>query len=188
MSALTGGFADAPRDAAHAFRAAMGAMARPGTIHEITGARPPAPLSVAAGTLLLALCDPETPLYLAPGHDTPDLRRWITFHTGAPFVGAQACCFAIGSWEALLPLSEYPIGTPEYPDRAATLIIEMPELLAQGAALRGPGIRTQAWLNLPGPASFVANARQFPLGFDAFLTAGAQVAALPRSTQVAEER
>ncbi len=27
---LDGGFADAPRDAAHAFRAAMDAMARPG--------------------------------------------------------------------------------------------------------------------------------------------------------------
>lgn len=184
MTALTGGFADAPRDAAHAFRAAMGAMARPGTIHDIAGALPPAPLSVAAGTLLLTLCDPDTPVYLAPGHDTPDLRRWITFHTGAPFVAAEECSFAIGLWDALLPLSAYKVGTPEYPDGAATLIIEMPELLAQGARLQGPGIRTQAWLNLPDPASFAANAKLFPLGFDAFFAAGAQVAALPRSTQV----
>jgi len=184
MTALTGGFADAPRDAAHAFRAAMGAIARPGTIHDIAGALPPAPLSVAAGTLVLALCDPDTPVYLAPGHDTPDLRHWITFHTGAPFVTAHECSFAIGRWDALLPLSAFKVGTPEYPDRAATLIIEMPELVAQGARLNGPGIRTQAWLNLPDPASFAANARLFPLGFDAFLTADRQVAGLPRSTQV----
>ena len=45
---LSGGFADPPADAAHAFRAIMQAMARPGTIHDVTGARPPAPLSIAA--------------------------------------------------------------------------------------------------------------------------------------------
>ena len=55
--ALTGGFADAPRDAARAFRAALNALARPGRIEMLAGAVPPAPLSVAAGTLLLTLAD-----------------------------------------------------------------------------------------------------------------------------------
>jgi alpha-D-ribose 1-methylphosphonate 5-triphosphate synthase subunit PhnH len=36
--ALEGGFADAPIDAAHAFRAVMTAMARPGEIRTVRGA------------------------------------------------------------------------------------------------------------------------------------------------------
>lgn len=39
--ALEGGFANAPIDAAHAFRAVMNAMARPGTIEQVRGAQPP---------------------------------------------------------------------------------------------------------------------------------------------------
>ena len=42
--ALSGGFTDAPVEAARAFRAALEAMARPGSLHEVTGAEAPAPL------------------------------------------------------------------------------------------------------------------------------------------------
>ena len=49
------------------FRAAMRAMARPGTIEMLGAARPPAPVSAAAGTLLLTLCDHDTGLHLAGG-------------------------------------------------------------------------------------------------------------------------
>ncbi|MGR3490480.1 MAG: phosphonate C-P lyase system protein PhnH, partial [Shimia sp.] len=51
--ALTGGFADPAREAAHAFRSVMEAMARPGTIRDIAGAAPPTPLSPAAGAVIL---------------------------------------------------------------------------------------------------------------------------------------
>ena len=147
--ALTGGFGDAPVESARAFRGAMNAMARPGRIEELAGAEPPAPLSVAAGVLVLTLCDAETPVYLAGDHDAPAVREWITFHTGAPFAGPEGAMFALGSWEALGPLAAYPVGTPEYPDRSTTLIVEMPELAAEGAVLRGPGIRETARLSLP---------------------------------------
>ena len=162
----------------------MEAMARPGTLHTLAGATPPAPLSVAAGAALLTLCDTETPLYLAPGTDTPDLRAWIAFHTGAPLVGPAQCCFALGSWDALMPLSAYPAGNAEYPDRSATLIVECPTLATEGSALSGPGIRDTAHLSLPDPRALAANAACFPLGLDFFFTCGTQVAALPRSTQV----
>ena len=81
-----GGFATPPVDAANAFRAAMNAMARPGTVQDITGAEPPAGISAAAGCLLLTLCDPETGIYLAPDVDCPALRSWLAFHTGAPLL------------------------------------------------------------------------------------------------------
>jgi alpha-D-ribose 1-methylphosphonate 5-triphosphate synthase subunit PhnH len=183
-SALDGGFADAPVDAAHAFRAAMSAMARPGRIERLSGARPPAPLSVAAGTLILTLCDPETPVYLAGAHDTDEVRGWIAFHTGAPTVGRAQAAFAIGTWEALGPIAGYRIGEAEYPDRSATLIVEMAALAPEGATLTGPGIRETARLSLPETEAFRRNGRLFPLGLDFFLTAGDRVAALPRTTRI----
>lgn len=182
--ALEGGFVNPPLNAAHAFRAALTALSRPGQIVTVTGVEPPAPLSVAAGVLVLTLADGTTPVHLAGAHDCPALRDWITFHTGAPFVGQGDCAFALGTWAALGPLAAYPVGTPDYPDRSATLIVEMPDLRAGGAVLTGPGIRDRATFALPEIAAFQANAEQFPLGLDFFFTSGAQVAALPRSTRV----
>jgi alpha-D-ribose 1-methylphosphonate 5-triphosphate synthase subunit PhnH len=81
-------------------------------------------MSPAMGAVLLTLCDTETPVYLAGGIDCEAVRTWLAFHTGAPFVGPSHCIFAVGSWDALAPLAVYPIGTSEYPDRSATLIVE----------------------------------------------------------------
>jgi len=181
---LEGGFAAPAIEAAHAFRHVMEAMARPGRIEEVTGAVPPAPMSVAAGVVVLTLCDPETPVYLAGPLDCDAVRSWIAFHTGAPFVGPSHATFAIGVWDALGPLSAYPVGTPEYPDRSATLIVETETLEAQGASLRGPGIKDTATLSLPETAAFDANRQMFPLGLDFIFTCGARLAALPRSTEV----
>jgi alpha-D-ribose 1-methylphosphonate 5-triphosphate synthase subunit PhnH len=159
-------------------------MARPGRIEDLSGAQPPQPLSVAAGGLILTLCDATTPVHLAGAHDCPALRDWITFHTGAPLVGAAAAQFAIGTWAALNPVHRFAIGQPDYPDRSATLIIEMPDLSIEGPRLTGPGIKGTARLSLPETAAFAANQALFPLGFDCFLTAGTEVAGLPRSTRV----
>lgn len=182
--AMTGGFADPSRDAARAFRAVMEAMARPGLIATLAGAVAPAPASPAAATLLLTLCDAETPLFLAGAHDCASLRDWVAFHIGAPLVGPDRAMFALGSWQALLPLSDYPQGTADYPDRSATLIVEMDALRPDGARLTGPGIRDAAALSLPDPAAHAANRALFPLGLDMFFAAGDRLAALPRTTQV----
>lgn len=181
---LEGGFTDAPVQSSHAFRAAMNAMARPGRIEPINGGVGPAPLSEAAATLLLTLCDPETPVHLAGGHDVAEVRGWVTFHTGAPLVGPGQAMFALGSWEALGGLDQYAPGTSEYPDRSATLIVEMPALVSEGATLRGPGIRDTAALSLPEVAAFQRNNALYPLGRDFYFTCRRSVAALPRSTKV----
>ncbi|MCR8725035.1 phosphonate C-P lyase system protein PhnH [Frigidibacter sp. ROC022] len=182
--ALTGAFADPPRDAARAFRGALRALSRPGTIVTLAGAAGPAPLSPAAAALLLTLADATTPLHLAGAHDCAALRDWVRFHCGAPLTGAEDAAFALGTWPALAPLDRYRIGTPDYPDRAATLIVEVEDLTPDGARLSGPGIRGQARLSLPETAAFRANHDLFPLGWDCFLTAGERLAGLPRSTQV----
>jgi alpha-D-ribose 1-methylphosphonate 5-triphosphate synthase subunit PhnH len=152
----------------------------------LPGPRRPRPLRPLPGALILTLCDGTTPLHLAPSHDTEALRGWITFHTGAPLVGAEAAAFALGTWEALQP---WPIrhrhggiSRPlRHPDRG--------DAGAGGdrcARLTGPGIETEARLSLPEIAAFQANRARFPLGFDCFFTCGDRVAGLPRSTRVQE--
>jgi len=183
-SALEGGFATPPHDTARAFRAVLMALSRPGRIETVGGALPPAPLSVAAGVALLTLADGTTPVHLAGAHDTADLRDWITFHTGAPLVGATDATFAVGTWAALTPVGRFAIGTPDYPDRSATLIVEMATLGTVGPRLTGPGIAASATLSLPETAAFHANRALFPLGFDTILTCGDRLAGLPRSTRV----
>lgn len=186
QTAFGGGFADPAIEAARAFRAAMNVMAKPGEIRTLDTAVPPAPLSAAAGTLLLTLCDPETGVYLAGPCDTAEVRGWLAFHTGAPVVAASEADFAVGGWDDLQPIDRFRIGEGEYPDRSATLIVEMAALDPAGAALRGPGIKEVAHLSLPDLAAFQGNAMLYPLGLDFFFTCGGRVAALPRSTQVAE--
>lgn len=177
---LTGGFTNAPHQSAYAFRAALNALSRPGMIETLTGAAPPAPLSVAAGVLILTLCDRTTPLHLAGEYDCAAVQDWVTFHTGAPLVQAEAASFALGLWQDL-PVDRFAIGTAEYPDRAATLIVEMPSLTATGARLTGPGIEVSARLSLPQGFD---NRADFPLGLDCFFTCGDRIAALPRSTKI----
>lgn len=184
-ASLEGAFSDPPRDAARAFRTCLNLMARPGTIEQLDGATPPAPLSRAAGTLLLTLCDADTPIFLAGDHNTTAVRDWITFHTSAPIVPDRGdASFALGHWSALQPLQSYSLGTDDYPDRSATLIVECEALDAAGTRLSGPGIRDHAQLSLPEITAFRQNHALFPRGLDFYFTAGAQVAALPRSTRV----
>ncbi len=184
---LKGGFVDQQVQSATAFRSVLQAMARPGTIHQLAGAAPPPSLSVAAGVVLLTLSDPETPLFVGASVDTPDLRRWISFHTGAPFSAACEAVIAIGRWQDFTPLSAFPLGSAEYPDRSTTLITELGSLGREGSnacRLTGPGIQDFSTLCLPDPTFMQGNAARFPLGLDFVLTSESSVAALPRSTKI----
>jgi alpha-D-ribose 1-methylphosphonate 5-triphosphate synthase subunit PhnH len=181
---LEGGFSDPAIQAAHGFRAVMEAMARPGSCHDVAGATPPVGLSPAAGTVLLTLCDPETPVFLAGEADCAGVRDWLAFHTGAPLTDPATCAFAVGGWAALQPLSRYPKGRAQYPDRSATLIVELEALSQSGARLTGPGIATEAALSLPETAAFQDNRTLYPLGLDFIFTCGNRLAALPRTTEV----
>lgn len=183
-TSLQSGFADPPLQAARTFRSAMEALARPGTLHQVPGPFPPAPLSQAAAALVLTLVDAETPLYLGGAADVPAVREWVAFHCGARCADAAEARFALGTWPALWPITQFAAGTPQYPDRSATLIVEMPELRQEGARLTGPGIEDETALNLPETIAFAENAARYPLGVDFYFCAGRTIAALPRSTQV----
>jgi alpha-D-ribose 1-methylphosphonate 5-triphosphate synthase subunit PhnH len=190
---LENGFADRPRQSAVAFRVALDALARPGRVGAVSGAIPPDGLSVAAGVLLLTLADAETPLWL------PERLRkgphggaaeWLRFHTNAPLAARRGqAMFAVGGWDELLPLEDWPVGEPAYPDRSATLIVEVAALEGGRVMdLSGPGIDCRSRLApvLPqgAAAALAANAARFPLGLDFYFTAGARLAGLPRSTRI----
>ncbi|QBX35281.1 phosphonate C-P lyase system protein PhnH [Paracoccus liaowanqingii] len=182
MSALTGGFTDPAIQSAQGFRILMQAMAHPGTIHDLTLAAPPAPLGRAAGTVLLLLADPTCPVHLAA--PAPDLAEWLRFHAGCPLSGPETAALALGRWSDLQPLDRFPVGLPDYPDRSATLIVELDRLENDGPRLTGPGIKGHARLSLPETAAFRANRALFPRGLDVILTCGDRLACLPRSTIV----
>ena len=118
------------------------------------------------------------------------MAPWRRFHANAPqAAGPGQAMFALGRWEELLPLEHWPAGEPAYPDRAATLIVEVAALEGGPVLeLSGPGIDGSARLAPVLPSGAVAalraNAARFPLGLDFFFTAGGQVAGLPRSTRI----
>jgi alpha-D-ribose 1-methylphosphonate 5-triphosphate synthase subunit PhnH len=90
--------------------------------------------------------------------------------------------FAVGDWDALAPLDAYAVGTPDYPDRSATLIVEVAALTNTGATLTGPGIAQTATLSLPD-GLLAARVARYPLGIDFYFTCGDCIAALPRTTK-----
>jgi alpha-D-ribose 1-methylphosphonate 5-triphosphate synthase subunit PhnH len=182
-SSFGGGFIDGPSESARAFRAILNAMARPGTVEQLAGVIGPAPLSVASAAVLLTLTDRTTPVFLAPSHDTADVRAWIGFHTGAPLAPATEAAFALGTWDSLQPLDRFPIGRPDYPDRSVTLIIDAPTDWLE-FVLSGPGIEATSTVRLPEADVFRRNRTLFPLGFDALFCADTALWALPRSTRV----
>lgn len=192
---VTGGFDTPVFDAQSVFRALMDAMARPGTVQAIAPrVSTPAPLGPVAAALALTLCDADTPVWLDPAlAQDGAIARWLGFHAGAPVTDdpATAAFALIGDGQSLGSFDRFARGTQDYPDRSATLIVQVPDLTDGPAlALTGPGIKQSATLAPSGlPPRFTAlwadNNALFPRGIDMVLAAPAAVAALPRTTRIA---
>ena len=192
---LQPGFHDPVRESQCVFRLAMRAMSSPGTIAACEWRlAPPRLLLPPAAALVLALCDFETPVFLdQPLAASVDVVEFIRFHTGARLVPAPAeAVFAVIADSARMPaLAGFAQGTPDYPDRSTTLIVQVESLQARDWRLEGPGIRGVARLRAaPLPDRFAcqlrANRRQFPRGVDILFVTATAMAALPRSVRVTE--
>lgn len=195
IESLDGGFPDAVTHAQTVFRSVMDAMARPGSIGVVdVPVAPPAPLGIAAGALLLTLCDHDTPIWVTPALTKSALPGWIGFHTGASLTPAKTDAkFAFVEAGAPFPsLAQFALGTQEYPDRSTTLVVEVASLEGgQPLQLTGPGIRDTAPIAPKGlPETFLRqwadNRALFPRGVDLVLTAGRRFIALPRTTKIRE--
>lgn len=197
MSAVNfdGGFADPVFASQAVFRSVMNAFSRPGTIAELAShAKGPMPLTAAASSILLTLCDYDTPVWFENSERASDAMAWLTFHSGAPICSeSEKAAFAVLSemtdvsqWQAFAK------GTSEYPDRSATLILPVVSL-GEGHQLEltGPGIETVCTISPSGlPDGFVeamgANAATYPLGFDVIIVCADEAIALPRTTRIRE--
>jgi len=180
------------------FRAVMDAFARPGTVKPLAAAAAaPSPLSGTAAALALTLLDYETPVWLdASLARPPDVADWIRLHTGARVVSdPQQAAFAFIADPAHVPEFEtFALGTPEYPDRSTTLVLQVQRFgSGDRMSLAGPGVagaRSFASEPVPPdlPARLAANRTLFPRGIDVILVSPDAVAALPRSVRVVPER
>lgn len=173
------------------YRVMLEAMARPGNVLALSEpAAAPAPLTGGLAALCLALVDLDTPLWLDPAADAA-CRQWLRFHCGCPLVETpiSAAFACVLDPSAMPPLGSFNQGEPEYPDRSATLFIEV-ESLAEGTRVRleGPGIDGRQDLNVRGlPQDFwdqwSRNTQSYPLGVDVYFVSGRRIAGLPRSVR-----
>lgn len=190
------GFAQPVHESQAIFRAVLCAMAQPGTLQTLSSAvHAPHPLSPASASVLLTLADHDTPVWLQ--EPDPDAATFLRFYCGCKVVdNAGDALFAVITQPAeIQDFTMFRQGTPEYPDRSATLIVECEKLQMQQTGgttplqLAGPGIAQSRTLFLsPFPESLsnalTENHRRFPCGVDVLLTCRQTLAALPRTTRV----
>lgn len=190
---VLGGFRHPVHDSQRVFRGVLDAMAHPGRIVGLDAAvATAAPLHRGTMALLLALTDLETPLWLSPSAGNDAVLGAIRFHCGSPIVADPSrAAFAVAASAAERPrLDALDLGSDLYPERAATLILQVDGLgVGREIVLAGPGIDGTARLAVDGlDEAFWAerNALEilFPRGLDVILVDGEAVATVPRSTAV----
>ncbi|MGY2376205.1 phosphonate C-P lyase system protein PhnH [Pseudomonas sp. SDO524_S393] len=186
-------FVDPVLDAQRGFRAALNALAEPGLIQYLPSAPRLDGLAPATYALCLALLDVDTPLWLAPGFDTPLIRANLAFHCGCPFTeNREDAVFALLGEHDLLDLGGFDHGNDRYPDQSCTLLVQLTDLESgRGLLWRGPGIKAQRQVHLPVPQAFWLERQRreaFPRGLDLLFAAGHHLIGLPRSSRIAEER
>ncbi|MDY6841483.1 MAG: phosphonate C-P lyase system protein PhnH [Pseudomonadota bacterium] len=194
LEGLCDGFSDVTYQSQEVFRQVLAAMAEPGTRHDLAQLAAPGPLSPAAYQVCLALLDQETPVWLAPDVTSAAVINSLRFHCGCGIAArSDQALFALVTAQGGCSLSAFNQGGFEYPDRSATVIVEVDALEEAGElVLEGPGIPQQRHVHIAGIDAgwlqqLAENRAGFPCGVDLILTCGSQVMALPRTTRVSFE-
>ena len=172
------------------FRAALEALSRPGRIQSVVAdATVPDTLHAASNALLLALLDQDTRLWLAPA--CAEAGAYLRFHTGCSLESDPGRAdFALCGARELPALESLAQGSDDYPDRSATLVVQVDSLEERpGWKLAGPGIKGSQKILVAGlDGAFLAqwkrNRAQFPRGVDVFLACADRLAGLPRTTDI----
>jgi len=187
-------FAHPVFDSQRNFRELLQAMARPIVPRLVpVPAAAPAPILPATMAVLLTLCDADTALWLQQPND--EVASHLRFHAGVRLVQepADADFALITEPSSMPPLSRFAHGELRYPDRSASLIVQVDGFDNNaGRCFAGPGIRDVKQLAIEGlPAGFwqqrAAMSAQLPLGIDLIFISGERMVALPRTTRVLED-
>lgn len=187
-------------DSQQCFRHLMDASAHPGTLYSV-GLNPAAPatLSPVTASIALTLCDVDCTLWLCERTEgeNRESATWLQFQTGcnvtktrrkADFAFVQLT--ETGA-DALAYIDEFSIGTADYPDQSATIVVTVDSLTggSQPLTLSGPGIDGKQSFS---PLSFteeladllIANHSRFPLGLDFIFCDSQSLVFIPRSCHV----
>ncbi|MCP1201121.1 phosphonate C-P lyase system protein PhnH [Notoacmeibacter sp. MSK16QG-6] len=195
-SPLSGGFVDAVPEAQRAFHALMNALAQPGRCQPLKSLLAPEPLPGLLGTIGCTLLDHQTSVFLDEAlQGGGQVGEWLIFQTGTVIADQRKDAgFAFIVDGERMRLADYGPGDQAYPDRSATLCVNVPSF-AEGPrlSLEGPGIKGKMIIAPAGlPADFIDqwadNHALFPRGVDLFLTCeGEGVMGLPRSINIVQE-
>jgi len=175
------------------FRAVLHAMAHPGCVVSVPPPlETPVPLCPATASVCLTLVDGETPIWLDAAARRADVSEYLRFHCGCPIAAEpKEARFAIVADPSEVPsLDAFDLGSDEYPDRSATVVIQVEELRTNGGLrLTGPGIEGETRLDVRRlPEAFWESVHRnhalFPRGVDLIFAAGSTIVALPRSTRI----
>jgi len=189
---MLNGFDSDTFDSQIVFRQVLSAMASPGTILNIgIDLVAPETLHPAAGAILLALLDFETPLWSDLENASPPIQ-WLRFHTGAPttFLKQNASFALVTDYDNLEDPVLFNPGTIESPDISTTMIVQTRGLDNTGRIkLTGPGIKNQTFLRINGIRENFWNNRSelfdaYPLGVDMIFVCDTTLVAIPRTTKV----
>jgi alpha-D-ribose 1-methylphosphonate 5-triphosphate synthase subunit PhnH len=190
---LKPGFADPVFDSQASFRSLLDAMSYPARIQTLDVAvDAPAPLQAATTLLALTLLDFDTPIWLDAAAASAGVPEFLKFHCGCPITALPAeAQFGIIADAAMMPgLDRFAMGEDKYPDRSATLIVQVPSLTeGPQTSWSGPGIAERATARIAGlPEDFWAqwalNGELYPLGIDLVFACGRDIVGLPRGVKV----
>jgi alpha-D-ribose 1-methylphosphonate 5-triphosphate synthase subunit PhnH len=152
----------------------------------------PAPFTAATAAIALTLFDFDNAVWLDGASAHGPVPAFLRFHCGTRVCSdpIEARFAVIADPSAMPSLDSFAIGEDRYPDRSATLIIQVPSL-TEGPVTTwtGPGIESSQEVRIDGlPAGFweqwALNHELYPLGVDIIFTAGNSVIGLPRSVNV----
>jgi len=190
---LKPGFAAPVFDSQSSFRALLDAMSYPARIHALDIAiDAPPPLGPATTLLALTLFDFDTVVWLDGAAAAAEVPDYLKFHCGCPITAQPVeAQFGLVADPAAMPvLDSFAIGEDRYPDRSATIIIQVPSLTdGPETTWTGPGIRSPFKVRIAGlPEGFWAqwagNAELYPLGVDLVFVCGHEIVGLPRGVTV----
>ncbi len=190
---LKPGFPEPVKNAQNIFRYLLDAMSCPGEILSFdTFTETVGNCNATTIASALTLLDYETPFWLSDSLNTQEVSEYLIFHTGAGKTNdtEKAAFLLVGNIQELPSLNDVSLGTPEYPDRSATILLAVPSFESgTEVKLSGPGIKDETTFSAEGLNEDFwkmaqANNALYPQGVDFFFCTEDAIAALPRSTTI----